>query len=311
MIIIEIAPTSVMDTARRAGGSRGSAGAGSSSGSSSSGGSSSSSGGSSGSSSSGGSSGGSGSSGGGSSGGGSSSGGSSSSSGRSSGGRSPGKSTASMVSKLSIAKPSVPQGPKVGTSLPSGGATSGRGADRYSGGPTGTGGIQTVIINPLSPQFGLQSTADVGAKKTNTPDVQNERTTNSDNDDTLKADDQVLDDPVMPEPEIVVDIYEEIPEEEMPEETIPLDEPPVEIVDDPILDSETKIGDEPPVDFGVDTPTNGASEIIDGHTDPILTIPKLNLDSAKAFYQNNKEHLAIAIGITGLVLASTKLKRRG
>ena len=216
-----------------------------------------------------------------------------------------------MVSKLSIAKPSVPPAPRTGTSLPSGGATSGRGADRYSGGPTGTGGIQTVIINPLSPQFGLQTTADVGAKKTNTPDVQKERTTNSDNDNTLKADDQVLDDPVMPEPEIVVDIYEEIPEEEMPEETIPLDEPPVEIVDDPILDSETKIGDEPPVDFGVDTPTNGASEIIDGHTDPILIIPKLNLDSAKAFYQKNKEHLAIAIGITGLVLASTKLKRRG
>ena len=215
-----------------------------------------------------------------------------------------------MVSKLSIAKPSVPQGPKVGTSLPSGGATSGRGADRYSGGPTGTGGIQTVIINPLSPQFGLQTTADVGAKKTNTPDVQKERTTNSDNDNTLKPDDQVLDEPVMPEPEIIVDIYEEIPEEEMPVDVIPLDEPPVEIVDDPILDSETKIGDEPPVDFGVDTPTNGASEIIDGQG-PILTIPKLNLDGAKSFYQNNKEHLAIAIGITGLVLASTKLKRRG
>ena len=297
-----------MDTARTAGGSR--TGGGSSSGSSSSGGSSSSSGGSSGSSSSGGSSSGSGgsSSGGGSSGGGSSSGGSSSSSSRSSGGRSPGSSTASMVSKLSIAKPPTPPAPKTGTSLPSGGATSGRGADRYSTGPTGTGGIQTLIINPVN--FGLVSTADLGAKKTNTPGVQDERTKNSDNDNTLKADDQVLDEPVQPEPEIIIDIVDETPEEEMPEETIPLDEPPIEIIDDPILEQETKIADEPPIDFDSEIPDSPASEIVDGHTDPILTIPKLNMDGLKSFYQNNKEHLAIAVGVVGLVIGTSKLKSR-
>ena len=71
---------------------------------------------------------------------------------------------------------------------------------------------------------------------------------------------------------------------------------------------ETEIAD---ADYGL--PTNGVSETdygIPDHVDPTLINGDPWFVQAREFYNNNKSHLAIAIGVAGLFLASSKLKRR-
>ena len=99
------------------------------------------------------------------------------------------------------------------------------------------------------------------------------------------ANDNVLEDQPNPDPEIVV----------------AADVPTYEV-------EQTEIAD---ADYSL--PTNGISETdygIPDHVDPALPGAYALSVRAKEFYKNNKEHLAIGIGVIGLFLASTRLKRR-
>ena len=71
--------------------------------------------------------------------------------------------------------------------------------------------------------------------------------------------------------------------------------------------STTKIED---AEYELPTETVDESEYgIDDHVDPsVLGTAGFSMTE---FYNKNKEHIAIAIGIGGLLLASARLKKRG
>jgi len=122
-----------------------------------------------------------------------------------------------------------------------------------------------------------------------TPKATNKNTqsaTDARNDtDPTPANDNVLEEQPNPDPEIVV----------------ASDAPTYEVEQTDIVDA----------DYGL--PTNGVSETdygVENHVDPTLANGDPLFVRAREFYDNNKEHLAIAVGVVGLFLASTKLKRR-
>ena len=146
------------------------------------------------------------------------------------------------------------------------------------GAPTGGGEATTGILGGIF--HGIFGQPTEKAEKTNTEGVTDAR---NDTDPT-PANDDVLDEPVDPDPEIVVAV----------------DEPTYEIEETQIEDAE----------YELPTETVDESEYgIDDHVDPsVLGTAGFSMTE---FYNKNKEHIAIAIGIGGLLLASARLKKRG
>ena len=94
---------------------------------------------------------------------------------------------------------------------------------------------------------------------------------------------------------------------------VPLPDPDPAIVvaaEDPTYEVEQT----PIVDADYGLPTNGLPETdygVPNHVDPTLTNGLPLAVRAKEFYDHNKEHLAILIGVVGVVIASGRLKKRG
>jgi len=121
-----------------------------------------------------------------------------------------------------------------------------------------------------------------GTQNTNTGGVTEAR----DDTNPTPANENVLDNPVDPDPEIVV----------------AADVPTYEV-------EQTEIAD---ADYGL--PQDHVSETdygVSNHVDPALPGPYSWAVRAKEFYSNNKEHLVLAVAVAGVFVASGRLKKRG
>mgnify|MGYP005820894687 CR=1 FL=1 len=152
---------------------------------------------------------------------------------------------------------------------------------------TGPSGVTNVISSTWGPTFGGILTGvfgqpTQGAQNTNTGGVTEAR----DDTNPTPANENVLDNPVDPDPEIVV----------------AADIPTYEV-------EQTEIAD---ADYGL--PQDHVSETdygVSNHVDPALPGPYSWAVRAKEFYNDNKEHLVLAVAVAGVFVASGRLKKRG